>query len=382
MIPYGHQNINQDDIDSVVNVLRSDYLTQGPQVPLFERNIASLTNAKFAVASSSASAMLHVACLALGVTTGDRVWTSPITFVASANCALHCGAQIDFVDIDFNTANMCTKALASKLKIAKENGTLPKVIIPVHMAGHSCDMETIAVLAKKYGVKIIEDAAHGIGGQYKENKIGSCRYSDITIFSFHPVKIITSAEGGVATTNDVELANKMGLFRSHGITKDTELLSRPNEGDWYYEQQLLGLNYRMTDLHASLGNSQLNRINEFIESRHKLVRRYQSLLANSDIRIVTPLSNSISSYHLLIVQLPNKLHRKLVFNHMREMGICVHVHYFPVHLQPYYQELGFKKGDFPQAEAYYQSCLTLPLFPDLTSEELAFICDTLKELIK
>ncbi|MPY24953.1 UDP-4-amino-4,6-dideoxy-N-acetyl-beta-L-altrosamine transaminase [Shewanella psychropiezotolerans] len=381
MIPYGHQNINQDDIDSVVNVLKSDYLTQGPQVPLFESSIATLTQARFAVASSSASAMLHVACLALGVSKGDRVWTSSITFVSSANCALHCGAEIDFVDVDISTANMCPKALELKLQLAEQGGTLPKVIIPVHMAGHSCNMEAIGRLARQYNIKVIEDAAHGIGGYYQGRAIGCCQYSDITVFSFHPVKIITTAEGGVATTNDAELAKRMRLFSSHGITKEIEQLVRPDEGDWYYEQQHLGLNYRMTDLHAALGNSQVHRIGDFIERRHQLVARYQQLFVAMNLKVVTPLSDSVSAYHLLIIQLPDCVDRKFVFNRMREMGVCVHVHYFPVHLQPYFMDLGFKAGDFPNAEHYYQHCLTLPLFPDLTFEQQDEIVTSLKGLV-
>lgn len=382
MIPYGHQNINQDDIDSVVSVLQSDYLTQGPQVPLFESNIANLTQAQHAVASSSASAMLHVACLALGVGKGDIVWTSPITFVASANCALHCGAEVDFVDVNPSTANMCPVALKRKLIEAEKLGTLPKVLIPVHMAGHSCDMQAISELVKPYGIKVIEDAAHGIGGRYQELPIGSCQYSDITIFSFHPVKIITTAEGGVATTNDAALAKRMRLFRSHGITKESGELIRPDEGNWYYEQQHLGLNYRMTDLHAALGNSQVHRIGDFIEKRHQLVSRYQKLFSGSDISILTPLENTVSAYHLLIIKLPLSINRKSIFNAMREQGICVHVHYFPVHLQPYFMGLGFSEGNFPNAEHYYQHCLTLPLFPDLTHQQQDEIVSSLRELLK
>ncbi|OBT10383.1 UDP-4-amino-4,6-dideoxy-N-acetyl-beta-L-altrosamine transaminase [Shewanella sp. UCD-FRSSP16_17] len=382
MIPYGRQSISDADIDAVVSVLHSDFLTQGPQVPLFEQNIADITKSSFAVAANSATSLLHAACIALGVTEKALVWTSPISFVASSNCALYCGAEIDFVDIDPQTANMCPIALAEKLAIAAKKGALPKVIIAVHMAGHSCDMLQISALARQYGVNVIEDAAHAIGGHYLNSPIGSCQYSDITVFSFHPVKIITTAEGGVATTNDPLLAKSMALTCSHGITKKQTELLNPDEGGWYYEQHALGFNYRMTDLQAALGNSQLNVLSTFISKRNALALEYLQQFNDTQIKVVTPLEDTLSAYHLLLVRLPKGCNRKQIFEKMREAGIGVHVHYIPIHLQPYYQELGFKKGDFPQAEAYYQSCLTLPLFPDLTSEELAFICGTLKELIK
>lgn len=381
MIPYGRQDINALDIESVLQVLKSDYLTQGSQVPLFESNICGVTEASFAVAGNSATSMLHLACLALGVQKGDIVWTSPITFVASANCALYCGAEIDFVDVDPFTANMCLLALSKKLVLANKQGKLPKVIIPVHMAGHSCDMKKISELVKPYGIRIIEDAAHGIGGSYLGKPIGSCQYSDIVVFSFHPVKIITTAEGGVATTNDAGLAQQMRNYSSHGITKSKDVMLRPDEGDWYYEQHDLGFNYRMTDLHAGLGNSQIQRLGEFISRRHILVERYQEWLNDIDISIIIPLYCSVSAYHLLIAQLPQTVDRKSIFNAMRALGICVHVHYFPVHLQPFYLNLGFKAGDYPNAEYYYQHCLTLPLFPSLTKEQQEYICHSLKGLI-
>ncbi|MCL1145300.1 UDP-4-amino-4,6-dideoxy-N-acetyl-beta-L-altrosamine transaminase [Shewanella marinintestina] len=381
MIPYGRQNISAEDIAAVTAVLQSDCLTQGPQVPLFERNICQMTTAQYAVAANSATSVLHLACLALGVGAGDYVWTSPITFVASANCALYCCGEIDFVDVDRHTGNMCPKALECKLKQAKAQNCLPKVLIPVHMAGHSCDMRAIWQLAQDYGVRVIEDASHGVGGSYLGSKIGACEYSDITIFSFHPVKIITTAEGGVATTNDPALAESMALLRSHGITKTAEKLLRPDEGDWYYEQHELGFNYRMTELQAALGNSQIKRLDSFVEQRNKLVMTYVAELTKLNVTSVVPLENSYSAYHLMIVLLPESLDRKVVFDAMRAANIFVHVHYFPVHLQPYYLNKGFAEHDFPEAEYFYQHCLTLPLFPDLTEQEQAYIIDTLTGLL-
>ncbi|MGS0682082.1 UDP-4-amino-4,6-dideoxy-N-acetyl-beta-L-altrosamine transaminase [Shewanella sp. 125m-7] len=378
MIPYGKQDISQADIDAVVDVLKSDFLTQGPQVPAFEQAVCDYSGAAFGVAVNSATSALHIACLALGVGSVDIVWTSPITFVASANCALYCGAGIDFVDVDRNTGNMCPNALEKKLKQAKSQNCLPKVLIPVHMAGHSCDMQAIWQLAQSYGVRVIEDASHGIGGSYQHCKIGACQYSDITIFSFHPVKIITTAEGGIATTNDAALAESMQLLRSHGITKTPQIMLRPDEGDWYYEQHALGFNYRMTELQAALGNSQICRLDNFVGQRNKLVTTY---LEELNVTCVVPLDNSDSAYHLMIVLLPENIDRKVIFDAMRAAGIFVHVHYFPVHLQPYYQNLGFAEQDFPEAEYFYRHCLTLPLFPDLTEQDQRYILDTLKGLL-
>ncbi|QIR13957.1 UDP-4-amino-4,6-dideoxy-N-acetyl-beta-L-altrosamine transaminase [Shewanella aestuarii] len=382
MIPYGKQDINQTDIDAVINVLKSDYLTQGPKVPEFEQAISQYVGAVHAVAVNSATSALHIACLALNIGEGDIVWTSPITFVASANCALYCGAKIDFVDIDPITGNMCPKALAQKLKIALKEGQLPKVVIPVHMAGHSCDMQAINQLLTPYNIHIIEDASHAIGGQYQQTPIGQCQYSDITIFSFHPVKIITSAEGGMATTNDQNLADSMRLLRSHGITKQPEKMLRSNEGDWYYEQHQLGMNYRMTDLNAALGLSQLVRVDEFVAQRNRLAQAYHSCLNGLAIEHVSPLSDSYSARHLHIIRLGNASKRRMIFDAMRAAGIQVHVHYFPVHLQPYYLNLGFKAGDFKQAEQFYEQILTLPLYPELTTAQLEYICATLKGLLE
>ncbi|WP_394146875.1 UDP-4-amino-4,6-dideoxy-N-acetyl-beta-L-altrosamine transaminase [Shewanella atlantica] len=381
MIPYGRQNISDEDVEAVTAVLKSDFLTQGPQVPQFEQSICAVTSAKYAVAANSATSALHLACLALGVGQGDCVWTSPITFVASANCALYCGASVNFVDVNRLTGNMCPEALERKLKQAKADDCLPKVLIPVHMAGHSCDMQAIGQLAKSYGVKVIEDASHGIGGSHQGRMIGACQYSDITVFSFHPVKIITTAEGGVATTNDALLAETMAQLRSHGIIRNSEAMLRPDEGDWYYEQHSLGFNYRMTELQAALGNSQIKRLDSFIARRNKLVSGYLDAFKALGLKCVTPLEESHSAYHLMIVLLPDELDRKAIFDAMRAAGIWVHVHYIPVHLQPYYLKRGFAEQDFPEAEYFYRHCLTLPLFPDLTEEEQCFIIDTLRGLL-
>lgn len=377
MILYGKQDINQQDINAVVEVLNSNYLTQGPKVPEFEQGVMQHTHAHYAVATNSATSALHIACLALGVGEGDLVWTSPITFVASANCALYCKAEVDFVDVDVRSGNMCPVMLQHKLQQAKRLGCLPKVIIPVHLAGHSCDMKAIGALATEYGVAVIEDASHAIGGYYAEKPIGVCQYSSITVFSFHPVKIITTAEGGVATTNDASLAEKMVLYRSHGITKIPDKMQRPDEGPWYYEQHELGFNYRMTDMQAALGLSQLSRLTQYVETRNKLAQCYSRALLGSSIVPVEPLSNSLSAYHLQIVRLPEPIHRRTIFEKMYADDIQVHVHYFPVHLQPYYMTLGFKAGDFPQAEAFYREIMTLPLHPGVSQAQVEAIVERL-----
>ncbi|ABO23188.1 UDP-4-amino-4, 6-dideoxy-N-acetyl-beta-L-altrosamine transaminase [Shewanella loihica] len=381
MIPYGRQDISSSDLETLKQVLLSDFLTQGPQVPLFESNICKATDASFAVAGNSATSMLHLACLALGVKEGDLVWTSPITFVASANCARYCGADVDFIDVDAHTANLSIDALAMKLVAAEKAGRLPKVIIPVHMAGHSCDMQALSELVRPYGIKIIEDAAHAIGGRYQGRPIGCCEYSDICVFSFHPVKIITTGEGGVATTNDPALAKTIASLRSHGISKLPQELTRPEEGDWYYEQDTLGFNYRMTDLQAGLGNSQIQRLQEFVKRRNELVQRYHLFLSALDIEFIRPSEQCLSAYHLFIIRLPKELDRKLVFNAMRAAGIGVHVHYIPVYLQPYYTGLGFNQGHCPEAESYYASCLTLPLYPTLTDSEQDYVIETLAAVL-
>lgn len=379
MIPYGKQDVNQADIDSVVDVLTSDWLTQGPKVPAFEHSVCDYTGAKFAVAVNSATSALHIACLALGVGPGDRVWTSPITFVASSNCALYCGAEVDFVDVNPETGNMCPEALKTKLIKAKRQGILPKVVIPVHLCGHSCDMAAIAALGDEYGFKVIEDAAHAIGGSFCNQKIGSGYYSEITIFSFHPVKVITSAEGGMALTNSTELAEKMRMLRSHGISKDAAIMTRPDEGDWYYEQHLMGFNYRMTDIQAALGISQMSRLCEFVNRRNSLATMYLHQLENSSVNIVAPLSCSSSSWHLMMVRLESSEYRRAIFDEMRQADIQVHVHYFPVYLQPFYQNLGFQRGLCPNAEEFYSRILTLPLFPLMADEQLKYVVLTLME---
>ncbi|MEG9302573.1 UDP-4-amino-4,6-dideoxy-N-acetyl-beta-L-altrosamine transaminase [Psychrobacter celer] len=384
-IPYGRQDITKEDVNAVVEVLESDFLTQGPKVPEFENSIKEHCNAKYALAMNSATSALHVACLALGVGQDDIVWTTPITFVASANCALYCGATVDFVDIDPQTYNLSAQALKEKLQIAKVEGTLPKVVIPVHLCGQPCDMESIYELSKKYGFSIIEDASHAIGGKYKNQPIGNCQYSDITIFSFHPVKIITTAEGGVATTNSQELAQKMELLRSHGITRDSDLMTHEPDGSWYYQQVMLGFNYRMTEMQAALGVSQIKRLNIITDKRHQLAKKYDSLLA--DLPVITPYQHSdgYSGLHLYVIRLKTdqiqKSHKE-VFDALRAANIGVNLHYIPVHLQPYYQQnLAFKVGDFPEAELYYSQAISLPMYPDLSVDEQQYVVQMLRDIL-
>jgi UDP-4-amino-4,6-dideoxy-N-acetyl-beta-L-altrosamine transaminase len=366
-IPYGRQSISEDDIAAVVKSLRSDFLTQGPCVSEFEQAICTKVGASYGVAANSATSALHLACLALGVGAADTVWTSPNTFIASANCARYCGANVDFVDIDSRTYNMCANKLAEKLAIAKTQDKLPKVVIPVHFAGQSCDMEAIHLLSKVYGFRIIEDASHAIGAKYQDNYVGNGAFSDICIFSFHPVKIITSAEGGMAITNDEQLAKHMRTHAQQGTTKSVDELTQ-TPGDWYYEQHTLGFNYRMTELQAALGLSQLSRLDDFIERRHQQFANYKALLKNLPITLPYQADDNYSALHLFPILLPehNKAARKGVFDILRQAGIGTQVHYIPVHTQPYYQELGFKQGDFPIAEDYYARTLSLPLFADLT----------------
>ena len=366
-IPYGRQSISEDDIAAVVKSLRSDFLTQGPCVSEFEHAIADKVGANYGVAANSATSALHLACLALGVKKNHRVWTSPNTFIASANCARYCGASVDFVDIDPRTYNMCPVQLAEKLHHAKQNNTLPNVVIPVHFAGQSCDMEAIHTLSKEYGFRIIEDASHAIGAKYQGDYIGNGKFSDICIFSFHPVKIITSAEGGMAITNDAQLAKHMKTHSQQGITQSPEELTQI-PGDWYYEQHTLGFNYRMTELQAALGLSQLSRLDDFIERRHQQFAHYKTLLKSLPVTLPYQADDNYSALHLFPILLPehNKAARKGVFDILRQAGIGTQVHYIPVHTQPYYQELGFKQGNFPIAENYYARTLSLPLFADLT----------------
>lgn len=372
MIPYGRQEIIKSDIDTVVEVLKSDFLTQGPMVPRFEKAVAEHCNVKHALAVNSATSALHIACLALDLGPGDWLWTSPITFVASANCGLYCGAQVDFVDIDARTYNLCPQALERKLVVAESEGRLPKVVVPVHLCGQSCDMRVIHDLSKRFGFKIIEDASHAIGGKYKGEPIGNCRYSDITVFSFHPVKIITTAEGGMALTNCTEVANKLALFRSHGITRDSEQMTHEADGPWYYQQIELGFNYRMTELQAALGLSQMGRLKNYVARRHELASRYDELLA--ELPVIKPWQHpdSYSAIHLYVIrlQMHQVTHSHLqVFTSLREQGIGVNLHYIPVYTHPYYQAMGFDPLDFPEAQRYYSEAISLPLFPMMTNRD-------------
>jgi UDP-4-amino-4,6-dideoxy-N-acetyl-beta-L-altrosamine transaminase len=369
MIPYGRQHISQADIDAVIEVLRSDYLTQGPAVPAFEQAVARYCGSAHAIASNSATSSLHTACLALGVGPGDLVWTSPITFVASANCARYCGADVDFVDIDPTTFNMSVTGLEEKLSRAASRGRLPKVVIPVHFAGEPCDMRSIHALSQRYGFRVIEDAAHAIGARYLDTVVGDCRYSDITVFSFHPVKIITTIEGGLATTNDPTIARSLALLRSHGISRHEPDFGREPDGPWYYEQIVLGFNYRMTDVQAALGLSQLQRLDEWVKTRQALATRYDHRLSALPLTLPFRSCDSLSALHLypILVPDPSGKQRAEVFDRLRKAGIGVNVHYIPVHLQPDFAKYGFRVGDFPNSEAYYRRTITLPLFSSLST---------------
>ena len=384
MIPYGRQDINQQDINAVVEVLKSDFLTQGPQVPAFEQAIIDACDAKYAVAVNSATSALHIACLALGLGNDDWLWTTPNTFVASANCALYCGAKVDFVDIDPRTYNLCAKQLEKKLIAAQKVGKLPKIVIPVHFSGQSCDMQAIHELAKKYGFSIIEDASHAIGGKYKGEPIGNSRYSDITVFSFHPVKIVTTAEGGMAVTNNAKLAEQLNLLRSHGITRDEKLMTQDMDGPWYYQQIALGFNYRMTELQAALGLSQMQRLEAFVIKRHELASRYDNLLQDLPITLPWQHPDSYSARHLYVIRLQleqiNITHLD-VFNALRAAGIQANLHYIPVHMQPYYQKMGFASGQFPEAEKYYKEAISIPLFSAMTEGQQDTVCSTLKTIL-
>lgn len=381
MIPYGRQHITQEDIDAVAAVLTSDFLTQGPAVPRFEASVASKVGARHACAVNSATSALHLACLALGVGLGDRVWTTPITFVASANCARYCGALVDFVDIDPRTYNLDPIQLRAKLERAREAGTLPKVVIPVHLCGQSCDMAAIHALSQEFGFRVIEDASHAIGGKYQGAYVGDCRYADVTIFSFHPVKIVTTAEGGVALTNDSELAERLALLRSHGITRDPQRMTQPPDGPWYYQQIELGYNYRMTDLQAALGVSQMARLDEYVAGRQALAERYDALLEGLPVTTPWQAPDTQSAWHLYVIRLQldriNTSHSQ-VFDQFRNAGIGVNLHYIPVHTQPYYQALGFAHGDFPEAEQYYREAISLPMYPTLTEPQQDYVVDALR----
>ncbi len=385
MIPYGRQDISEEDIQSVVEVLRSDWLTQGPAVERFEQEVARYCGAKYAVAVSSATAALHIACLAAGLKSGDALWTSPNTFVASANCGLYCGAHPDFVDIDPRTYNLSVDALEEKLARAEKQGRLPGVVIPVHFAGQSCDMDAIAELGKRYGFAVIEDASHAIGGRYRDTKVGSCAFSDMTVFSFHPVKIITTGEGGMVLTNRQDLYEKLVRLRSHGITRDPVFMEGESDGPWYYQQIELGFNYRITDIQAGLGASQMRRLDQFVERRRNLAERYDSLLAGLPLTLPWQHPDAYSSFHLYVVRLRldliGKTHRQ-VFEELRQHGIGANLHYIPVHTQPYYQKMGFRKGDFPEAERYYGEAISLPLYPGLTGNEQDYVVLTLRNIFQ
>lgn len=380
MIPYGRQSVSDDDIAAVNEVLRSDFLTQGPVVPRFEVDVARACGGVHAVAVNSATSALHIACLALGVGPGDTVWTSPNTFLASANCARYCGAAVDFVDIDADTFNMCAHTLAVKLAAAERTGRLPKVVIPVHFAGQPCDMAAIHALAIRYGFRIIEDASHAIGARYEDTRIGDCRYSDIVVFSFHPVKIITSAEGGMALTRDRTLARHMARLRSHGMTREPHEMTGPSHGPWYYEQVELGYNYRLTDMQAALGLSQLSRLDKWVRRRHELADRYDRLLGELPLDLPVRRSDRYSGLHLYVVRVRDDapMDRAALFSYLREAGVGVNVHYIPVHLQPDYRRFGFAPGDFPVSEAYYRQAITLPLYATLDEADQDRVVSLLK----
>ncbi|TVO60258.1 UDP-4-amino-4,6-dideoxy-N-acetyl-beta-L-altrosamine transaminase [Denitromonas ohlonensis] len=381
-VPYGRQQIRAEDVEAVVRVLRSDFLTQGPVVPAFEAAIATHCSVAHAVAVNSATSALHIACLALGVGPGDRVWTSPITFVASANCALYCGATVDFVDVAPDTGNLCIEQLEQRLVQAQRGGQLPKVVIPVHLCGRSCDMKAIRALSQRFGFSVIEDASHAIGAHYDDQPVGSCRYSDVTVFSFHPVKIITTAEGGVAVTADPAIAERMARLRSHGITRDPALMTGEPDGPWYYQQIELGFNYRMTEMQAALGLSQMDRLETFIAARHRIARRYDELLAGLPLeRPPSDASGSRSALHLYPIRLNPDLDRRRVFETLRSHQIGVNVHYIPVYLQPFYAKHGFRPGHCPSAEAYYLRIISLPMFPDLSDNDQTRVVDILKDAV-
>lgn len=379
-IPYGRQNIDETDINAVVDVLRSEFLTQGPAVPMFEAIVSDYCGSEFAVAVSSATAALHLACLALDVGPGDLVWTSAITFVASANCARYCGADVDFIDIDTQTYNMSVLDLERKLEVAQNCGRMPKVVIPVHLAGQPCDMKKIFDLSKRYGFRIIEDASHAIGGTYEGGRIGSCQYSDITVFSFHPVKVITTGEGGMAVTNDGVIAGRLARLRSHGITRALDEIENVPDGPWYYEQLDLGYNYRMNDIQAALGISQMTKLDNFVIERKQINDRYNEMFMSKPIKIPFILETATSACHLYVARLDLislRASLKQVFDRMRSAGILVNLHYIPVYRHPYYEKLGYEKCEYPAAEAYYSNAISLPIFPGLTIQQQEFVVKTL-----
>ena len=380
MIPYGHQEITQSDIDAVTKVLQSDFLTQGSVVPKFEKSVADYCGVKYGVATNSATSSLHIACLALGLKEGDYLWTSPITFIASANCGLYCGAKVDFVDIDPETYNLSPQFLEEKLIQAEKDNKLPKIVVPVHFAGQSCEMEKIHQLSQKYRFKIIEDASHAIGGKYKNRPIGNCQYSDITVFSFHPVKIITTGEGGMAVTNNQNLSDRMSLLRSHGITRDLDQMTHEPDGDWYYQQIELGYNYRITDIQAALGISQLQRLDKYVKKRHNIAKKYNSELEGVNLAIPYQSKESYSSYHLYVILLHDNVskYHKEIFTELRKRGIGVNLHYIPVYRQPYYSYI--ESNNYPNSEFYYSRAISLPIYPTLTTKDQNYIIEELLNL--
>jgi len=381
-IPYGKQDITQDDVDAVVNVLKSDFLTQGPCVPKFEKGVSEYCNVNHSVAVNSATSALHLACLSLDLGSGDWLWTSPITFVASANCGLYCGAKVDFIDIDPDTYNLCPKALKKKLIHAKKVGKLPKIVIPVHLSGQACDMKAIHALSEEYNFKIIEDASHAIGGKYLNESIGNCKYSDITVFSFHPVKIITTGEGGMALTNNSKLSEHMSLLRSHGTTRNPSKMTHESDGDWYYQQVDLGFNYRMTDIQAALGLSQLERLDGYIARRHNLADRYNELLSDFPLVIPYQHSDNYSAFHLYIIRLKDNKKHKQIFEHLRKDNIGVNLHYIPVHTQPYYNQMDIEFTDLEQSELYYKDAISLPLYSAMTEQQQDIVISSLRKALQ
>lgn len=380
VIPYGRQDIQDDDVSAVIAALKSDFITQGPCIPAFEESVCHAVDCAHGVAVSSATAALHIACLALGLERGDLLWTSPITFVASANVGHLCGADVDFVDIDADTFNMSAVALAEKLEQAKQEGRLPKIIMPVHMCGQSCDMEAIGALAREHGISVVEDASHAIGGRFGNRPVGSCAHSDIAVFSFHPVKVVTTAEGGLATTQDAALAERMRLLRTHGVTRDPTLMRGESDGAWYYQQVDLGLNYRMTDIQAALGVSQMSRLEDYVSRRNELAVRYDRLLANMPLDRPGRIESALSAFHLYVVRV-DAGRRRQIFDSLRANGIGVNVHYIPVHTQPYWQDRGFRHGQFPYAETYYSRAISIPLFPTMTEDMQDEVVDRLGEAL-
>ena len=384
IIRYGQQEITKEDIDAVIETLMSSNLTQGPKIEDFEKSVRNVTNAHHAFAVNSATSALHISCLALDLGPGDFLWTSPNSFVASANCALYCGANVNFVDIDPDTYNMCPKLLEKKLIEAKKKNQLPKIVVPVHLSGQSCDMKAIHELSEIYGFNVIEDASHAIGGMYKNDPVGNCKYSDITVFSFHPVKIITTGEGGMALTNSDKIAERLSLFRSHGITRDNNLMTKKPDGSWYYQQIALGYNYRMTDIQAALGLSQINRLAKYVDRRQELAKRYNELLKDFPLKLPFQNDDCYSSFHLYVIRLDlDKIttsHQE-VFESLRDNNIMVNLHYIPIHLQPFYLDMGFSEGDYPEAEKYYSDAISIPLHPSLSFEDQDFVVGCLRRLL-